>query len=270
MVKKFFNSVDWGIQKENINTIRSNGLDMLDNMGCNACKHFSLSISQAIKDKNLINEIFSNGNMYLVLCEPNTSQKSRTGSLGVKNADGLYQIISRIDPITWQEYNISIIQQIIEIEHSLAGTAISDGNGKLLIEFITGTTDSRMLTSCGADPTRLDLCFFGDYDTISVMPHNIPIRIIEKIKDSCQYNKGYYEFIYGKAETEEDVFYTFYSDIKAYRNILEFYEADIDTEIKSRIKFQYLKSKEKSIPIQNRTIEKNHKDKRKDEIDNER
>ncbi len=244
MERKFYNSTQWGIQKKNLNKIRSRGLDYLEQIGCKTCVHYCLEIGEAIKEPEKLDKIFDNNVPFLVLIEPNDKKLEKIGSFNITDKKSVYKLISQIKPEEWKNYSISFIEEIQNAKNSLTGTAISDGKGKLFMEFLKGTTNSKYLTSAGADPKKIENCYFRDFEIISQIPNSIPIEIIEKIKEYCHNFKGYYEFIYGSSTGKEDIYFTFYSDIKDYRNILEKLEQFTIDEISTRIKYNYLKQRQ--------------------------
>ena len=221
MRKKFCNSTEWGIQESELDRIRSKGFDFLNKIGCKTNKFYPLTIREAIKEPKKLDLIFSEGIPFLILLEPADKKKQKIGKFNVRDKQTLYSMIKQVKPELWNSYSISMIEQIQENGKQLVGTAISDGKGKLFIEFLLGTTNSKHLTSTGADPTKLDSCCFIDYETMTRFPQKVPIEIVEKIKKSCQFFEGYYEFVYGKSKSTDDIFFTFYSDIEDYKNILK-------------------------------------------------
>lgn len=221
MKKKFYNSTEWGIQESELEKIRGNGFRFLNKIGCNTNEFHSLTIRDAIKKPDILDKIFSKGIPFIVLLEPNDKRIPKIGRFEVKDKETLYSMITEIKPEQWKNYYISIIEQIQENGKQLVGTAISDGKGKLFIEFLLGTTNSKYLTSTGADSSQLDWCAYIDYETMTQYPKKVPLEIVESIKQSCQFFEGYYEFVYGKSKDKDDIFFTFYSNINEYKNILE-------------------------------------------------
>ena len=242
MSKKFYNSVEWGIQTKNINQIRNNGFEFLEKIGCKTCKNYSLKIEEIIKQTSKVKEFLNGKIPYLVVFESSDKEKKKIGKFNVKGIREVYEIINSISAKDWAKYRVSFVEQIKPLENSFSGTAVSDGKGKLLIEFIMGTTDSRELTSCGADPRKIDYCYFSDFETISKMSDMIPLKFIEKIKESCHFFKGYYEFVYGISNNEDDIYFTFYSNINKYLNVLDKYnENEFSEEIESRLIYNQFK-----------------------------
>ena len=148
-----------------------------------------------------------------------------------------------IKPKNWREYSISMIEQIQKTENEFVGVAISDGKGQLFIEFLQDTTNSKYLTSTGANSNKLDSCYFSDFETISEFPKKIPFELVEKIKKSCHFFEGYYEFVYGKSKDRSDIFFTFYSDIPQYRNLLKSQVEFSSQETSSRLKYNYVQQR---------------------------
>ena len=221
MKKIFYNSAEWGIQENGLDKIRYNGFEFLNKIGCNTSEFYSLTIQDALKKPESVDRIFSKGIPFVVLLEPNSKKYPKMGKYNVKNRKTLYGMIKEIKPEMWKNYSISIVEQIQDNGKQFVGTAISDGKGKLFMEFLLGTTNSKYLTSTGADPTKLDWCAFSDYETMTHFPKKVPLDIVEKIKQSCQFFEGYYEFVYGKSRNINDIFFTFYSNINDYKNILK-------------------------------------------------
>lgn len=243
MNKKYYNSVEWGIQKENVDKIREKGFEFLREIGCKTCNNYALKIQDISKNTEKAKKVFDGSTAYLVVFESSNKKKEKKGKFNVKDINELYEIINSISSEDWQEYTVSCIEQIQYIENSFSGTALSDGNGKLLIEFILGTTDSRELTSRGANANKIDYCYYSDFETISRISTKIPLELIENIKQNCHFFKGYYEFVYGKSKGNPDIFFTFYSDIPEYRNLLK-NQADFSSqEISSRLKYNYIQQK---------------------------
>ena len=243
MGRKFYNSTQWGIQESELDKLRSKGIEHLRSIGCNTGEFYSLSIEKAIKNPTILDDIFKEDVEFVILLEPKDRNKEKIGRFGVKSKKTLYEMINEIDSADWQKYNISIVEQIQKIENEFVGVAISDGRGKLFIEFLRDTTNSKHLTSTGANPTKLDFCYFSDFETISEFPKKIPFEIVEKIQKSCHFFEGYYEFVYGKSKDKVDIFFTFYSDILEYRNLLKKQVEFSNQEISSRLKYNYIQQR---------------------------
>ncbi len=244
MKRQFYNSVQWGIQTENIDKLRGNGFEHLRKIQCRTGKYYSLDIGQAIKKPEELDKIFGDELPFLILIEPNERKLEKIAEFNVRDKKILYKMIQTIPPESWGNYTISFVEQIMAHDKSFVGAAMSDGKGKLFIEFLRGTTNSKYLTSTGADVERLDTCEFRDFDTISQYPKHIPIELIQKIKDSCHFFKGYYEFIYGKSKEDKDIFFTYYSDIEAYLNLLKTNDEFAPSEITARLKYRYTREKQ--------------------------
>ncbi len=238
MKKKFYNSTEWGIQESNLDTLRAEGQKRLRRMGCKTGKFYSLTIEEAIKDQEALESIFGDDLPFLVLLEPRKRNDEKLGEFGIRDQKGLYELIKRLPAEKWRDYRISFIEEIQETKGSFVGTAISDGKGRLYIECLPGTTNSKQLTSTGADSAELDTCYFSDFDTISKFPEKIPIEMIEEIRKSCHHFKGYFEFVRGKSKDKEDIYYTFYSNIPDYLNILDRQSYSFEEEMDSRLKYR--------------------------------
>ncbi len=236
----FYNSTQWGIQESELDKLRGKGIEHLRNIGCNTGQFYSLSIQEAIKNPNILDSIFEADIPFLVLLESKDRDKKKIGRFGVTNKKNIYEMIKTINPDNWEKYSISMIEQIQKTDNDFVGVAISDGKGQLFIEFLEDTTNSKYLTSTGANPTKLDSCYFSDFETISEFPKKIPFKFVEKIQKSCHFFKGYYEFIYGKSKDKSDIFFTFYSNIPEYRNLLKSQSAFSSQEISSRLKYNYI------------------------------
>ena len=205
----FYNSTQWGIQKNELDKLRGKGIKHLRNIGCNTGQFYSLTIEEAIKNPNMLDSIFEEDIPFLVLLEPKDRKKEKIGKFGVIDKTTIYEMINKISPENWREYSISMIEQIEKANNVFVGVAISDGKGQLFIEFLEGTTNSKYLTSTGANHTKLDYCYFSDFETISEFPKKIPFKFVEQIQKSCHFFEGYYEFVYGKSRDKQDIFFTF-------------------------------------------------------------
>lgn len=243
MKPTFYNSTQWGIQESELDKLRGKGIEYLRNIGCNTGQFHSLSIEEAIKNPNVLDSIFGEDIPFLVLLEPKDRGKEKIGKFGVTDKTTIYEMIKGINPENWREYSISMIEEIQKIDNEFVGVAISDGKGQLFIEFLEGTTNSKYLTSTGANPTKLDSCYFSDFETISEFPRKIPFKFVKKIQKSCHFFEGYYEFVYGKSKDRPDIFFTFYSDIPEYRNLLKSQLGFPSEEISSRSKYNYIQQR---------------------------
>ena len=153
MKPTFYNSTQWGIQESELDKLRGKGIEYLRNIGCNTGQFHSLSIEEAIKNPNVLDSIFGEDIPFLVLLEPKDRGKEKIGKFGVTDKTTIYEMIKGINPENWREYSISMIEEIQKIDNEFVGVAISDGKGQLFIEFLEGTTNSKYLTSTGANTT---------------------------------------------------------------------------------------------------------------------
>lgn len=236
-MKRYYNSIEWGIQEKETDDIRKKGLDFLKDIQCRTIKSYMFPLKQIIEDRQEIEKVFQRENKVFIICEPINPSYQRIGQMNITNAEQLYTILSKIPPSMYDKYKLYIMQQIETTKGCFTGTAMSDGKGKLLMEFLTDTVNSRELTSRGADAEKIESCFFSGFDTVEELPKTIPIKLIKAIKDKCHFFKGYFEFTYGSINGESDLYFTFYSDIPKYINALERYQVTTKDSIHSKARY---------------------------------
>ena len=139
---------------------------------------------------------------------PMSSTSIKYYGIGVINMPMNYNVYEKPDK------NSEIIK---EVKNSFAGVVMTDGKGNTVIETISGTCDTRELTSTGADATRIKRYEYENFDDYTLGEP----RIIKEIRDMCQYFNGYYEFAYGNIRGENNVYFTFYSSNEEYINIFK-------------------------------------------------
>ena len=212
-VKKFYNSLDWGIINKNCNTIRGNGFIFLKNLNLPMGNNFSVK-SQVYQNRKFEIENEISKSDYIVIFDPSSNNFQKYGMHNVNSVTSIDDYIDK-NNININLYNISFIEQIKKVDNSFVGTVMSNGKGKTIIEILSDTVDSRELTSRGANSKLIktyDFTEFNDYC------FNVP-AIIKEIKKMCEFFQGYYEFAYGKIRDEKDIYFTFYSKNKKYINI---------------------------------------------------
>ncbi len=213
--KKYYNSLEWGIIDSDSRDMRKNGFEYLKKMQLSTGNNFSMKYQDYQIAKNKINQVINNSD-YIVIFEPPNKNYMRYGLTNVKSIDEIDNYI--IDnEIKIEKYSISFIEIIKEISNSFAGTVITDGKGNTIIEIIRGTCDSRELTSTGANSNRINSYRYISFDDkISDAP-----KIIDDIKEMCQYFRGYFEFAYGEIKGAKDIYFTYYSSNDNYINVFE-------------------------------------------------
>lgn len=213
--KKYFNSLEWGIIDLDSRTIRGDGFDYLKELRLPTGNNFSMSFNEYLENKDKIQNDIEKSN-YLVIFEPPNNTYKRYGLNNINSIAAIDEFIEQDKPGI-NQYHISFIEKIIETEKSYVGAVMSDGKGSVVIETLSGTCDSRELTSRGADPKRISQYIFTSFhDKVWGIP-----RDIAEVRDICQYFKGYYEFAYGRVRNEEQIYFTFYSSNEHYTNIFK-------------------------------------------------
>lgn len=213
--KKYFNSLEWGIIDSDSRTIRGDGFDYLKELRLPTGNNFSMSFNEYLEKKDAIQKEISLSN-YLVIFEPPNNTYKRYGLNNINSTEMIDEFIEHDKPGI-NQYHISFIEKIIETDKSYVGAVMSDGKGSVVIETLSGTCDSRELTSRGADPKRIAQYIFTSFhDKVWGIP-----RDIAEVRDICQYFKGYYEFAHGRVRNEEQIYFTFYSSNEHYTNIFK-------------------------------------------------
>ena len=159
-MNKYYNSIEWGIQEKDTEDIRKKGLDFLEDIQCSTIKSYVFPIRALIDNKKIIEEILKKESKVFIICEPKSPKYPRVGQMNITNIEQINDVLSKIPEDRYDKYKLSIMQQIESIIGSFTGTAMSDGKGKILMEFLKDTVNSRDLTSIGADPKNLERCFF--------------------------------------------------------------------------------------------------------------
>ena len=213
--KNYFNSLEWGIIDSDSRTIRGNGFEYLKELKMPTGNNFSVSFNEYLSNKATIQKEIEASN-YLVIFEPPNNTYKRYGLNNINSTEMIDDFIEKDKP-SINQYHISFIEQILKTDKSYVGTVMSDGKGSTIIETLSGTCDSRELTSRGADPKRIQQYIFNSFqDKVWGVP-----RDIAEIREICQYFKGYYEFAYGRVRNEEQIYFTFYSSNEHYINIFK-------------------------------------------------
>lgn len=211
---RFYNSIKWGIQETDIGNIRNNGMQHLKELKFATTDYKSLSYKNFCLNFNSLLDAMK-GSEYIIIFEPPNENFQRYGIDYTDNQSEVRDFISSKGNFL-DEYNVSLIEKINEIDSSFCGTVISNERGNVVIETLKGSVDSRFLTSTGADYENIECYEFNGYELNSRVP-----SIILKIKKDCEFISGYYEFAYGEVKGKKGVFYTFYSDNEKYRNIFK-------------------------------------------------
>lgn len=210
----FFHSYDWGFDtKYSLKKIKS--IEYLSNNHFLHVKTFGLPIKR-IFEIDLIGK-------YLVIV-------SASGEFGEKKM-GFFNIerVSQLD--SYDEYNqlrysceaenayAVFIQQMEPCDGCFTGTITSNGKGRMIVELLEGTVDNRLLTSCGAEATRIFTIVFDEYELVSCNNFSLRQKFDSNLK-KCMFTSGYFEFSYAAVSGENDIWFTYYSDCEIYRNIL--------------------------------------------------
>lgn len=212
--KEYYNSLEWGIIKDNSASNRKQGFEFLKKIQLPMGDNFSIEVSEYDHYYDELNARIEKSH-YLVIFEPPSNQFDRYGIYNINSGEQITEFIKEKGELI-KDYNISFVEIIDQTEKSYVGTVMSDGKGNVIIETLNGTCDSRELTSRGADSSKIRQYIFNSFYHYNDVP-----RDILDIKEICQYFKGYYEFAYGSIRGEEKIYFTFYSSDEAYTNIFE-------------------------------------------------
>jgi hypothetical protein len=215
--KRYYNSVEWGILKQDVGNLRSNGTSFLREMGFNASSNISFNHEQFYNELERIDLLFkTTKSTCIVIFDPYSPNIKRCSIPG--KVTSLTQVLDFIknNNLDLRNYKITIIERIIDVLEPFCGVVMTDGKGNTVIETLLDSSNLIDLTSAGVDTSKIRTYDFCDFEESHVVPY-----IINKIKMDCQHYRGYYEFIYGKYNGTSDIYYTYYSDNEEYLNIFK-------------------------------------------------
>ncbi|MFA6777331.1 MAG: hypothetical protein WCR80_02630 [Bacilli bacterium] len=215
--KKYYNSQEWGILKQDLGNQRSNGSDFLREMGFNITNNISLYPEQFYNELESLHTMMNEAKAsFIVIFDPIASNIKRCSIPG--EVTSLNQVMEFIksNNLNLSNYKITFIERLLEIPDSFCGVVMTNGKADTIIEILLNSINLVDLTSAGVDPSKIQYYDFYYFDESLVVP-----RLINRIKLDCEHFKGYYEFIYGKYNGTTDIYYTYYSDNKEYTNIFE-------------------------------------------------
>lgn len=232
MARDYYHSYDWKIVSDNTKT-RVNGYRILLSLSCPTPRFYSYKINDLLNDTNIINSILP-FSPYFMICETVTSSGPQIGSANVRNIETVYGIINKAFDAYGGNAVISFIQQIKYSEQSFVAAALSSGDGKVIIEILNGTVDTRELTSKGAEPSKLSMCIFWDIDCCELKDVKLYEKCID-IYNYCWWKKGYYEITHGVLDGKLGSYFTFFSNISTYINGLDYAQPDYELFIRTRL-----------------------------------
>lgn len=229
-MNKYHNLIEWQILKEDILNHRARGIEFLKQIRCPTPKYYFAEAQEVKKDKERFNKILKDYGPFLVIFDPKDNKKERVGYFSVNHLDEIGDIFS----LNLEDYGASFIQQIQDVRPCFSGSAVSNGEGKLIVEIIKDTVDVRNLTSCGADTKNVDRAYFDDFDFLCLAPEWLEYFFLKEIKDYTQYFTGYYEFAYGMLNGQKGLFFTSYSDNPTFQEIFNESQFNIVSNLKIR------------------------------------
>lgn len=121
-------------------------------------------------------------------------------------------------------YNILITEMVTGTENGTIGIAVSDGNGRLLLEFYKRPfwTDIRELSSGCSEPVYQDLAFVNNSE-IKVSPKKIDKNDVLALKEHLHGKRGYFEFIKGKKNGTDGIYFIEFQDDPIFMNVLKLF-----------------------------------------------
>lgn len=213
-MNNFYHSRDWGFDTSFLNK-KENARTFLNSIGLPCCIKgiFSLSETESFLDNNKNNE------QYLIIAIDRNSLK-QYGFFDITNFTQLYDSINLIKDNSFHCGRLSccIISQLNPCPGCFTANIISDGKGKAIIEFLPGTVDNRYLSSGGKyqkTPQRIN---FNNYELVFCDDFHVLLQMWDYIK-TCLFFRGYYECSYASISKEKNVYFSYYSNEKIYRNI---------------------------------------------------
>jgi hypothetical protein len=122
-------------------------------------------------------------------------------------------------------YQILITEMVTGTDEGMIGTAVSDGEGKLLLEFYKRPhwTDIRELSSGCSSPTYQDLAFFHNSE-LTINPKKVNKEDVLSLKEHLHGKSGYFEFIKGKKNGIDGFYFIEYQDDPAFTNVLKLFD----------------------------------------------
>lgn len=229
---QFYNSYDWRIVN-NPTRARLSGYRFLQSIGLLTPLLYSYSASQILTKSVDLDSIMKYA-PFLIICETLSPTGPRIGAANICDKCKALDVVKNSYRSYGGEAEISFLQQIQYNERSFVATALSDGMGKVCIEILKGTVDSRNLTSKGADAKRLIFCVFWDEQTVELSDISL-FEEVHKIYDNCWWHKGYYEITYGDIDKLLTIRFTSYSKQSAYTNLLVTLQSDFNAQVRTKL-----------------------------------
>jgi len=146
----------------------------------------------------------------IIICKPLARDLPKDGRMYVQNMN---QILSCINNLHSDKYNIFLIEMIEPIKESYVGAAITDSFGNLTAEFLKKEflTDIRKLVSGSPNPKSLSHLNVQNREIIN-FPKDIPKEDVNYLKRVLIRKEGYFEFIKGTKKGEEGIYFTDYQN----------------------------------------------------------
>ena len=140
----------------------------------------------------------------------------------VMNWTQIEQFISKIE--NPKHYNFLITEMVVGTPDGYTGVAVSDGNGKAVIEFYVREkwTDPRTLSSGCSEKRYHDISLIEN-SKIKILPKQVPSEDAFNIFSKIKNKKGYFEFIKGTKNNYKSIYFMEFQDDPAFLKVLNLF-----------------------------------------------
>jgi len=147
--------------------------------------------------------------------------RTRRVKLDVWTADEFAAFTRDLDGQDHWEYFVG--NMVAALPGSYVGTALSDGHGRLYLEFLVRRymTEIRELTAGVCDPRDLACCYVEDFTDVILTTGRVPEGDLRYLRRELAGIRGYFEFIKGMRRGEAGIYFIQYETTPAFRNLLE-------------------------------------------------
>ncbi|MBI5148623.1 HD domain-containing protein [Candidatus Pacearchaeota archaeon] len=158
---------------------------------------------------------------------------------GVKSYEELDNIVKSLD--REKDYKILAWSMIEGALDSYIGNAVSDGAGKLLIEFYKKPyfTDITALSRGKCESNLLSHLYVENFDDIIITPNNIPELDVNYLTNELSGLKGYFGFIKGIKKGERGIYFVQHEITNPFLDLLkgtDKYHFDLEKRVLSKYK----------------------------------
>jgi len=155
------------------------------------------------------------------VCLVATGRKTRRVKLGAREPEEFAAF--RRETSADDEWEFFVGNMVEALPHSYVGTAVSDGRGRIYMEFLVRPylTEIRELTAGVCDPRDLARCYVEEFSDVILSTPHIPPSDLRYLRHELGGIRGYFEFIKGLCHREPGIYFLQYERTRAFTNLLD-------------------------------------------------